>query len=130
MPNFWTALLPIAGVIVGILLQSFLSRSNSNKDTDSQRRHDVYSTYLEAVSNRDIPSLTKAKAKITIIGSSEVIKAISKFELNKPVLDNKDSIENFLGIVKAMRRETSFGKQGLKNDEIYSVLFGDNRFSQ
>ena len=128
MSNFLIAVLPVIGVIIGILLQTYLGKFNYKKQLDSQRRHDIYSNYLEAVANRDIPLLTKAKTKMAIVGSPEVLEAISEFEHQGPVLDNDKSGKRFLAIVQAMRRETSAYKNVAKDQDLRTILFGPTSF--
>ncbi|MDH5434819.1 MAG: hypothetical protein OEY19_12820 [Gammaproteobacteria bacterium] len=131
MNNVLIATLPLLGVVIGALLQFILGRSSEKRKQLEVLRSEAYSTYLRSVSasahmqsekdRSDVFKLASdAKSRIAVYGSASVIEALAKFEEAGAVLNNENSIERFISIVKAMRSDNS----PMSDKNLSLVLFG------
>src|SRR5713226_1408460 len=112
--NTWAlALLPLVGVVLGAGLQFLLSRAATREQHAVTLRFQAYADYLRAVaaaghlrSDEDLRDAHRdaadAKARIAVYGSTEVIKALSRFEEAGAVLSDGPSGRAFVSIVSAM----------------------------
>ena len=126
-------LLPIAGIIIGALLQFSLSRKNKDYESFSNLKYEAYKDYLKAVSiiarsqsEAEIATvhskLADAKARIAIFGSKEVIQNIAELERVGAVLIKPEALDIFEKIVKEMRNS----KIKVSDKDIRILLFGDD----
>jgi hypothetical protein len=91
---------------------------------------DVFAEFIDGVAeaahtNNSKPSLTKisqAKTKVSLIASSNVIKAMGYFFKNETNLENKNSMMNFAQILNHMRRELKISKP-ISSEEIKILIF-------
>ncbi len=123
MSQIVTAILPLFGVVIGILLQSFIARKKFRSETALDARDTAYREYLEAVAKRDITALIISKTKITAIGSQELISLIARFQRTNEKLDNEKAISALLDVIQQMRRETLPGQAPADLDDIKAMLF-------
>lgn len=125
------AVLPLAGVVLGAVLQFLLGRAGEKRKHLEALQSEAYSDYLRSVaaaahlrSDEDLVEALKlaadAKARIAVYGSRSVIEALAKFEESGAVLNNDLSTESFIALVSAMRHE----KSGVQSKDIHVVLLG------
>jgi hypothetical protein len=137
MNNWIFAVLPLAGVITGAVLQYLLTREIEKNKHIEELRAEAYSDYLRAVaasarlrSDDDLVEALKnavdAKMRILVYGTSPVIKALAKFEKSGAILNNDLSENNFITIVSAMRTK----KDTILKDDIRLVLYGTKNIQQ
>jgi len=132
--NEWTiAILPIGGAIIGALMHYFFTRDLEIKKQIKILEMQAYSDYLRAVAAcahlgssefvGDSPFLdaADAKSRIAVFGSSEVIKALARFEEVGPTLSNDDSITAFIDLISRMRSE----KRNFSDHDLELILIGN-----
>jgi hypothetical protein len=127
--NTLTVVFPLVGVLIGVTLQYWFSRSGESKKHLQAMRIQAYVDYLKAVTEAASGSpgalahASESKARIAVFGSPSVVTALAQFEKEGPVLDNPKSIARFLAIVEAMRSGTG----QVPPDSLRVVLFGGDR---
>lgn len=126
----WAAVLSLLGVVVGVLLQYWTSRSAETRKQLQLLRSQSYVDYLRAVTkaahavSADAGRLARAeaadaKARMCVYGTSRAISALARFEEAGPVLDTPSSKGVFAALVIAMRDGDSPSQA-----ELELVLFG------
>src|SRR5438132_1221897 len=97
MTTILLATLPLAGVLLGAVLQHWLSRNAEDRKQLHALRREAYVDYLRAVTKvaraRDPESaweartvLADAKARIAVYGAETVVAAMARFEVTGAVL--------------------------------------------
>jgi hypothetical protein len=136
--NAWTiALLPLGGVFLGALLQSWLGRKAEIEKRVELLRSEAYADFLKAVAaaghlrsdDEQVAAsraIADAKARIAVYGSATVIRALAKFDQGGAVLDNENSAARFVALVSAMRPDE--GKN--LSQDISIALLGPSRGKQ
>lgn len=131
--SVWTAFLPLIGLVVGAILQYWLSRASESRKQLELLQSQAYIDYLKAAtkaahadSKTAILSAqaeaTDAKTRLAVYGSSEVIAALARFEEAGAVLDNPKALETFISLVGAMRQ-----RDPATGSDLRLVLFGKQR---
>lgn len=131
MDNWAVAILPLVGVVVGAVLQSWLSRTAEREKHAADLQSQAYADYLRAVaaaahlrSDEDLRDAHRnaadAKARIAVHGTASVIGALSRFEETGQVLHEARSRRAFLALVSSMRS----GGNAVPDRELELVLFG------
>ncbi len=131
MDNWAVAILPLAGVVVGAVLQFWLSRTAEREKHAADLQSHAYADYLRAVaaaahlrSDEDLRDAHRdaadAKARIAVYGTVSVIGALSRFEETGQVLHEARSRRAFLALVSSMRS----GGNAVPDRELELVLFG------
>jgi len=129
-------LAPVAGIIVGALLQFFLSKKSDSRKEQNLLKTSAYSDYLKAVAGIAISQslgdknkmfesrilLAEAKAKIAIYGSNAVIKKMAQFERKGSILNNTTSQKAFMLIALEMRIDNQ--ENDIHLNEISQLLIG------
>lgn len=130
--NTWvTMLLPMAGVIIGAILQFWLGRAAEHDKHINSLRAQAYSDYLRGVamaahltSDEDLVtalrSVADAKARMVVYGTVEVISALARFEETGAVLTRPSSVAAFMALVGAMRDQ----RNAVSEQELKRVLLG------
>lgn len=128
----WTiAVLPLLGVLLGVVLQFCLSRAAERERRTEELRSQLYAEYLRAVaasghlrSDEDLRDahrdLASAKARIAVYGSPSVIKALAQFEEVGTNLTADTSATAFVSLVLKMRD----GRGIVPERELRLVLLG------
>ena len=126
-----TALLPVAGIVIGALLQFLFGRVSERDKHVSTLRAGAYADYLSAValsahlrSDDDfvaaLRSAAEAKARITVYGTARAIAALAAFERAGGTLTSATARDAFVDLVAAMR----WPRARVANDDIRQVLLG------
>lgn len=137
------AMLPLLGVIVGAILQHFLSRTNEKKKQYDTLKTQAYIDYLKAVSKfaqaaktdpntrmQLISEAADAKARICVYGSKLAIEKLASFEDNGPVLSEQKSLDIFIELCSIMRDESATTQEAVSSQDIELVLFGKQQRSR
>jgi len=122
MSSITTTLLSLGGVIIGALLQFFLSRKGKKDDYFLNLRYEAYKDYIKSAASRSNSEMADAKARIAMFGSKEVICNIAELEKIGPVLIKPEALSAFTNIVKEMR-----GSDNKANDEDIKILLFGNK---
>jgi len=107
-------ILPVLGVVVGALLQHWLSRSAENRKQLQSLRRDAYVDYLRAATKvaraKDESELweaktllTDAKTRIAVYGESAVVAALAQCEAVGRPLSSPEGRMPFLALIAGMR---------------------------
>lgn len=131
MNSWMSALLPMVGIIVGAVLQFWLSRTAEKGKHVDALRAEAYADYLRAVaasahltSDQDLVEALRlaadAKTRIVVYGNIEAITALARFEEAGPVLNNERSVAAFVALVSAMRSNNA----AISERDIKLVLVG------
>lgn len=135
MSNWAIAVLPLVGVVIGAVLQFYLSRTTERENRVELLQAEAYSDYLRAVSaaaharsDDDVAAARRAaadaKAQIAVYGSASVVGALAGFENAGAAIVNESSRSAFTSLVLAMRP----AKSRVAEEDIRLVLMGyDNR---
>jgi hypothetical protein len=123
------AVLPLVGVVLGAMLQFWLSRvAEREKHTDALQTQ-AYADYLRAVaaaahwrSNEELRDAHRdnadAKARIAVYGDTSVIEALARFEDAGANLSTERSRQAFISLVSCMRSGAA-----VVNRDLELVLF-------
>ena len=129
--NEWTAILPLAGVLVGAIMQHWFARAAETSKQVGLLRSAAYVDYLRAVArlahastneqrSTALLEATDAKARIAIYGTTPVVRALARLEEGGPALDNADSMQRFVEFVSAA------GVSNASPAELKLVLLGSS----
>ena len=134
--KFIVALTGIAGVLASALVQYFLGRHSEANKKNIEIRAQAYIGLVNSVSEiagsakyeddrklEQLQNLNKAKTRVVLIGSDDVVKAVNKFWLEFGLLNSEKAFSAFSLIVAAMRKDLS-GKNLLPLELISEALFG------
>jgi hypothetical protein len=131
----FTLLLPILGVVVGALLQYWLSRTAQERGRLLEVRTRPYTDYLASVSQKTrvspekreystvLSAIGDAKYRICVYGSGKVIAALADFEATVPTTPEAELRNRFLQLCQAMR-EDSGSSRPVDLDILYSAVHG------
>ncbi|HEX9296303.1 MAG TPA: hypothetical protein VF881_10720 [Polyangiaceae bacterium] len=133
MSAIYLALVPVASVLVGAVLQYWFSRAAETRKELRALRRQAYVDYLRSVTavarandvhaRRDaLVPLTDAKARIAVYGGSKVVAALARFEKVGPLLLGDSGMSAFVELASAMRE----GEPAIHQD-LRLVLFGPDR---
>jgi hypothetical protein len=126
----WAAVSPLLGVLVGALLQYWVSHAAELGKQAGLLRNAAYVDYLRSVvrlahqSTSDggrsaaVAEATDAKARIAIYGTKLAVRALARFEEVGAVLDDPRAIECFVRFVSAA------GLNRANPDDLKLLLFG------
>jgi hypothetical protein len=131
MDSWAIAFFPLVGVVLGALLQFWLSRAAEREKHGDTLRTQAYADYLRAVAaaahlrtEQDLRGAFRdaadAKARIAVYGSAPVIKALARFEEAGAVLTGDRSSRAFVELVSSMRP----GSSALPDRDLEIVLLG------
>lgn len=131
MPTWAIAVLPLIGVVLGAALQFWLSRAAAREQHTVTLRSQAYADYLRAVaaaghlrSDEDLRDAHRdaadAKARIAVYGSTDVIKALARFEKAGAILSDGPAAKAFVSLVAAMRP----GADAPDENELELLLLG------
>lgn len=131
MDNWAIALFPLAGVVIGAMLQFLLSRTRERENRAELLQAEAYADYLRAVaaaahsrSNEDLAAAFRgaadAKARIAVYGDTSVIRALARFEIAGATIANEASRSAFIDLVLAMRPSRSI----VAEEDMRLVLMG------
>ena len=123
MPSWTQILLPLGSLVLGILLQHFLSGRRTESEKQSENKYEIYSEYLRSVGARDKESLVIAKTKLMVVGSNQVCARVAEFERKGPNLNNPVAMDLFCEIVLEMRKEASPRDKPIQKSDLMVVLF-------
>ncbi|MEK7995254.1 MAG: hypothetical protein AAB403_15730 [Planctomycetota bacterium] len=117
-------LLPLGGVILGALLQHWLSGKKQARDELLQTRTKAYADYLSGVSRKGRLSLEQcdecrqvlgdiddAKFRICVYGSDAVICALANFEGSPAGTRDVELRKRFLELCRIMRKDSGSGRK-------------------
>ncbi|MCP4367012.1 MAG: hypothetical protein GY797_02690 [Deltaproteobacteria bacterium] len=111
-------LLPLFGVIIGAVLQHWLSKSAKARESLAQQRVQAYIDFisasaelarLEKESDKRPDVLAKrgsAKYRIVIYGSKDVVEKLAAFESSDKVSEKDKLRYRFLDLCEAMRKDS------------------------
>jgi len=123
-------LLPTITALLGAAVAYLVAIRTETKKKHIEERTKCYVDYVKSVAKikhdpgRDsLISLTDAIARISVYGSSEVVKSLGNFSDTKMILDDTDSIKAFLKIIEKIREETS---DVVDVEVLQKILFGSN----
>ncbi len=110
--------LPFLGVVAGAILQYIFTNIREQKNQKQKLKTQAYVDFLKGVSGQmlDNPEQSKleyrtlladAKMRISIYGSSKVIKSIADLTRSGAVLDTPERQRLFIQICQTMREESN-----------------------
>jgi|SRR5437588_5857254 len=118
VPILLTTLLPVIGIIIGVSLQYFFSKSGEKRKLLENSRSQAYVDYLRSVAqiaqvkssdskrrSELLAAAADAKTRICVYGASSVIRSLAAFGRGGAALDSPDSIARFLELCNEMRRQ-------------------------
>ena len=124
-------LLPLAGVMLGAFLQSFLQLKRERITQKQTLKIKAYTDYLQAaasLSSRDVNKhgeartlLTDARLRILIYGSLKVITNMAAFDRTGSDLTSTEGMNTFLPVISSMREGDS--KEKIKKEDMTRILF-------
>jgi hypothetical protein len=131
----WSAILPLLGVVVGAVLQHWLSRTAESRKPLSLLRSGAYVDYLRSVAQLAHSSTSEgrtaartaaadAKARIAIYGTKDAVAALARFEEAGAVLDTSESLE------RVVRFASAAALSGARLADLKLVLFAADRGSE
>ena len=114
----FAVLVPLAGVVVGALLQYWLSRSSKTRESLMQMRVQAYVDFI--TSSAELARLSKeaenrseilakrggAKYRIAIYGSKSVVEKLAAFESSDKNRERDKFADRFLSLCEAMRKDS------------------------
>lgn len=114
MTTIILAVLPLLGVVVGAVLQYWLSRNAENRKQLHALRREAYVDFLRAVTKvaraKDPESswdartaVADAKARIAVYGDARVVVALARFEQEGAFLVEEGAMSAFVALASAMR---------------------------
>lgn len=122
-------------LVVGMVVQYYLSRVARREDTARDKRLESYSSYVAGVcrfalinrndkeeTNSARIALATAKSQISIYGSDEVVRALANFERN-PSLKTREATTAFLNAIEAMRADGRI--TNVSGDELHWLIFSE-----
>jgi len=134
------ALIGITGVAASALIQYYLGRESEKNKKAVEIRSQAYLDFVNIVSEiassakhnkqRDLEqlkNLNKAKSRVVLIGSNEVVEEVHNFfTKHDGLLNSENSFNAFSRIVSAMRSDLS-DEKSLANNILIESLFGKNK---
>ena len=133
------ALIGISGVGASALIQYYLGRQSEKNKKAVEIRSQAYLDLINAVSEiassarhnepRDLEqlqNLNKAKARVILVGSNNVVKEVHHFFTEYGVLNSDTSFDAFSDIVAEMRSDLS-GERSLDDKILVESLFGQSK---
>ena len=134
--EFIVALIGLTGILASALVQYLLGRQSEVNKKSIEIRAQAYVDLVNSVSEiagsakydddrklEQLQNLNKAKTRVVLIGSDDVVKAVNKFWLEFGFLNSEKAFSAFSLIVTAMRKDLS-GKNSLPLELISEALFG------
>lgn len=114
MTTILLAVLPLAGVVLGAILQHWLSRNAEDRKQLLTLRREAYVDYLRATTKiaraKDSDAawdartaLVDAKARIAVYGTTSVLHAMSAFEATGAAIRGEEGRRAFVLLTAAMR---------------------------
>lgn len=136
-PSIIYALLPIFGVVIGVLLQYRFSKAAQETNRLQNLRMQSYVDFVQSISGLAISQknndkkkeqefmilLTDAKARISIYGNKEVIKAIARFWRAGAKIDTPEQMRLFIIICQTIRKDGLLKNQNVPDKEMSQLLF-------
>jgi hypothetical protein len=127
-----TILLPLAGIVVGAILQSFLQIRRERASHKQVLKIKAYTDYLQAaatLSSKDTSKhidartlLSDARLRILIYGSSKLVEHIAIFDRTGASLHTMEGMRTFLPVITLMREDNL--KDKIKEKDLIRILFG------
>jgi hypothetical protein len=133
LPPLLTVALPLAGVVVGALLQYCFNHFTERRKELRRLRSEAYVAHLHCVSESPrgddgarvelLTKLTEAKTRIRVYGSTKVINALANFEVGGARITTPAQKNLFLHIIQAMRIDSA-GVRHTKLENIKKIFLG------
>jgi hypothetical protein len=140
MKNGLAALLPLIGffgVVIGALLQAFLSRKNQKANNLSELQNKAYSDFLNSVSKiavaqrknqRDhvtdeLSRLADSKSRICVYGDTNVVHHLAVFLRHGGTLQTESEILSFTRLCLEIRKSVGMQDKELYSSDISQLLF-------
>ena len=129
------ALLPLAGVLVGALLQHFLGRTLELQKYLSSKKGEAYADYFRAVaaistkgpSDDRLSHAAEAKTRICIYGSAEAISCLGDFERSGAKTGTAEGRTAIVSFLRAARRDMKLAGPEVEEHRFLEILFGNRR---
>lgn len=126
-----TAVLPLAGILVGAGLQYFFGRSLELRKHIQAQKAQAYADYFEAFSKiaavgrtKDaLSALTDSKTRICIYGSDLVLERLAVFERAGPSTTSPESHKQVVMLLDAMRKDLGSSTKTARAADIGVVVF-------
>jgi hypothetical protein len=131
-----TILLPILGVVVGAILQYWLSSASQVRGRLLEARTKAYADYLASVSRKSrvskseereysavLAAIAEAKYRICVYGSDTVITKLAEFEGSAAGTAEREMRSRFLRLCQAMRQDAG-STTVLNLDILYAAVHG------
>ena len=127
-----TALLSIAGVMLGAGLQYYFSRTLESRKQLALQRSQSFVDYFKAIaliaqhgrSPEHSAMLADAKVRVCIYGSAAVVKLLRDFEGVGSVLNSVECMTLIAELLAEMRRDAGMGETGIDREDLRRILFG------
>lgn len=134
-----TILLPILGVVVGAILQYWLSSASQARGRLLEARTKAYADYLASVTRKSrvskseereysdvLAAIGDAKYRICVYGSDTVITKLAEFEGSTPGTAEREMRSHFLRLCQAMRQDAGSAR-AMNLDILYAAVHGADR---
>jgi len=122
-------------LVIGVILKYTFSRKEEYLRKKEELKIQAYSDFIRSVSIMGIKSKTNsqdsetysslldAKNRLSIYGSTEVIKAIAELWRTGPVFDSPEKINKYVQIIQLMRKENFKSKTTVDANDISQLIF-------
>jgi hypothetical protein len=137
MNEIVVAIIALAGVVIGGILQHLFSKNFNSEQRLKELETQAYIDFIKATAginsaqkNNDKDKeveytllMLDAKARICIYGKPEIITALADFWRKGAKIEKKEDMLNFLEVIEALRGVT--GKEGeVQSKDISQLIFG------
>ncbi len=133
---FIAGLVGVLGILIGALLQFWLTRRIEREAKYMELRLSAYVDYINSIARmafvnaseraKALDQLAAAKTRICVFGDKEVLDAAARFEQTSKKLANTDAQDAFTDLCQVMR-EHGIAVGSVADAAIRTVLFGLER---
>jgi hypothetical protein len=131
------ALIGMFGLVIGALLQNYLSRTSDTRKHNRELRAKAYTDLVNSVAKLAVAAkagasrqldvlndLSDAKTRIAIYGDEAVINKLSEFMAEHGVVNSEDAVKSFNKVIVEMRRDAGGSISTNTPQLISAIVFG------
>ena len=131
------ALIGIFGLVVGALLQHFLTRNTETRKHTRELRAKAYTDLVNSVAKLAVAAksgesrqvevlndLSDAKTRIAIYGNEEVINSLAEFMAKFGAINSEAAVDSFNKVIEAMRKDAGGYVSTNTVQSISVIVFG------
>jgi hypothetical protein len=127
MSTLIPSLLTLLGVVVGALLQFFISRRIAREGKYLDKRVESYADYMAAIGKSGRPGvpdeeaeLMVARAKLLAYGHDRVVQALSTFDRLGGYVKSEEQKKAFVSVIREIRRDV--GGNSLTDEDLFRIV--------